>query len=644
MSPVGTDEIDKASLEDELNTIKEQMVSFKSMGVNVEAAEAILTQAEKALLEDNLQLAKALLDSANQTSKLIRQQYFIQASSILFSSLQRTIMELEGAGSEVNYIKDLYNKAKEMFDTGQYEEAMGYIKSAEELASNLKVEKPSVAGEGISEVEEDQSQEQMERVSKILIRVDDLLQKAIEGGYSVNEAEKLYSLAEDAFDYQDYKKAEEYALDAENTLKVTLEPMYAKEGKPSTAELAEDEVLLEGEDKSYKKPKFSDIMPLGLIGDAPGKGEAKYKESVRPDKSSEERRVFKEALPAKEETSGIKVSRDLMKEIMRKRKYTKDETILEEPLKGSEKEIKSIDETPKKTTKPMETIDLEGITNPEEKAMLLIERLNKKIELAKNAGLNTPMAERLYSIAESYFENGEFESVYEYALKGIKNINDTAERKGVSVEIEIKSKDKAGIKDLDKELDKRAVVSLEEDFEPQLEPISKASFRSLEYKLKTGLDESTDEFVKESKGKKKSKKRKKEKIKGKKSKTFLKLKSALKKIRDEIKEAKDMGLDVDSAEELINTARDELDSNNLLNAKEIGLKAKQEIKNIKKDFIRQKALDLIKVAWKEISDAEAQGLEVDEANELLEDARNQIKEGKYEVAAERAMKAINMFK
>ena len=72
----------------------------------------------------------------------------------------------------------------------------------------------------------DRSQEQMENVSQVLIRVEKLLQEAVAAGYSVNEAEKLYSLAEDAFDYQDYKKAEEYALQSASNLEEVLRPMH----------------------------------------------------------------------------------------------------------------------------------------------------------------------------------------------------------------------------------------------------------------------------------------------------------------------------------------------------------------------------------------------------------------------------------
>ena len=55
-------------------------------------------------------------------------------------------------------------------------------------------------------------------------------------------------------------------------------------------------------------------------------------------------------------------------------------------------------------------------------------------------------------------------------------------------------------------------------------------------------------------------------------------------------------------------------------------------------------MELIKGAWKEIEDAEEEGLDVDESSDLLKDARNKIKDGKFEIAAELAMNAIQLIK
>ena len=218
MSPVDYGELDKSTLEKDLQETKDLITNIKSMGADVEAAEIIVSQAERALEKGNLEMAKTLIESTVKTFTLIKQQYFIQSASILFSSLQRSIVSLEGAGSEVNYIKDLYNRAKEKFEAGLYEEAMDYMKSAEDMVNDVKESLPEerrpTEGEAKEEeatAEVDRSQEQMEAVSQVLIRVEKLLQEASDAGYAVHEAEKLYSLAEDAFDYQDYKKAEDYA-------------------------------------------------------------------------------------------------------------------------------------------------------------------------------------------------------------------------------------------------------------------------------------------------------------------------------------------------------------------------------------------------------------------------------------------------
>ena len=147
MSPEDFDELTKASLAEELEDTKGLIEGIKSMGADVESAEIIFSQAEKALEGENLEMSKALIESTLKTLTLVKQQYFVQAASILFSSLQRSIVSIEGSGSEVSYIKDLYNKAKEKFDSGQYEDAMDYFKSAQDMVKELIPDQPQ-AGSG----------------------------------------------------------------------------------------------------------------------------------------------------------------------------------------------------------------------------------------------------------------------------------------------------------------------------------------------------------------------------------------------------------------------------------------------------------------------------------------------------------------
>jgi hypothetical protein len=291
------------------------------------------------------------------------------------------------------------------------------------------------------------------------------------------------------------------------------------------------------------------------------------------------------------------------------------------------------------------------------------------------------MAERLFSIAESYYENGEFESVNEYALKGIQNVIDMAERKGISLDFTGESIEGAS----------RLGIESESDLEPTLEPISRASLSELEINKKKSIIETDRERDKEPEKeleketeietikevkfieeraetegalevepileetpKKKKQKKKKSKVKktesggmkstkadSKRAKTAAKLKTALKKIKDEISSTKDMGVPVDEAEALIQKAFRELKNGKLAKAKDIGLLAKNTLRTIRSDFIKQKALDIVKAAWKDLKDAKSRGDDVGQASKMLQEARNRIKAGEYEKAAELAMNALN---
>jgi len=559
MSPVGSEDLTKSIVEEELQTAKDLVANIKSMGANVEAAEAIIAQAEKAFEEDNLEIAKTLLDSAVKTSTLIKQQYFVQASSILFSSLQRSIVSLEGSGSEVNYIKDLYNKAKERFDKGQYEEAMDYIKSAEDMVHELKGDimlprGAAAAGElGVEDkltFEYEGSQEQMENVSKVLIRVEGLLQEAIEGGYSVNEAEKLYSLAEDAFDYQDYKKAEEYAMQSEHTLEEILRPMRAEEQKveadtvvksPSEALGRMREDLPRGDRFNSRMPDYSELMPKGILGDLSKK-------------------------PA-------------------------EESIFEEEPLDPELEL-------------------------EKHATNLLISADEKIAAAKEAGLNMPMAERLLTIGESYFDRGEFEMVKEYAEKAIKQVDEIVTRKGYQEQVEA---------NISKGREQPEFESAEAEPEIELPPLKFQMPVSEEPE-----EDSEEEVAPKEKGTKKVSPRK--------------LKSELAKLKLEILETKETGVNVDAAEELITIAIDEFKEHNYEEANAHLKEARGTIRTIKMKFIKKKALEMIKYAWKEIEKAETQGIDIAEANSLLQNSRNQIKIGEFEKAVELALQSLQLIK
>lgn len=539
MSPADFNDLNKATLEKDLQETKDRIANIKSMGADVEAAEIIMTQAEKALEEGNLEMTKAMIDSTIRTFTLIKQQYFIQAASILFSSLQRSIVSLEGAGSEVNYIKDLYNRAKEKFDSGQYEEAMDYIKSAEDmvndLTDSLPEERRPPATEDVVVEEEaalkeqltfeyDRSQEQMERVSQVLIRVEKLLQEAIVAGYSVNEAEKLYSLAEDAFDYQDYKKAEEYSLQCESSLEEILRPLHeaqtrvAEEGgtiEPPEEQKAIREDIPTGNRFTNKDKGLSDIMPKGIIGDAP---------------------------------------------------------------KAEQQEVKTPEE---------KAIDLELAV--EKEATNLLITADEKITMAKDSGLNIPMAERLLSIGESYFDRGEFDKVKEYAEKAIQQINEVMIRKGIST----KPKDETPPEEVAEE-------DVVEDPELEETPAHPEAIQNLE--------------------------------------------SSLMAIKSEIDEARTMGLAIDDAEELIEKSLDEFNSTHYTAAQQFATTAKKELKNLKKDFIKKKALEMVKYAWKELEKAEDEGIDITMANELLQNSRDLVKNGKYQKAAELAMQSLQTIK
>jgi tetratricopeptide (TPR) repeat protein len=562
MSPDEANNMDKSNLEQQLQETKQLLENIKSMGADVQSAEIIISQAEQALENQNLDIAKALIDSTINTAKLIRQQHFIQAASILFSSLQRSIVGLEGAGREVNYIKDLYNKAKEKFDTGQYEEAMDYIKTAEDMAHDLKEGIPeenlppesSVEATAKKEVvsDTDRSQQQMERVSQVLIRVEQLLQEAVTAGYAVNEAEKMYSLAEDAFDYQDYKKAETYAIQSERSLDEILEPLH------------EEKKRLEGETVTQETVK--------------------------------EQMKFREDLPT-------------------------GDTFVKKPKTYSDTQRVSVSSGVGQITDE-ETMD-EELAMEKEATNLLI-TADEKINEAKSTGQNLPMAERLLAIAESYFDRAEYDIVKEYASKAIKQIDEMMSHKG---QIRLSGKRKKIMDDEAEDVVAEVKFEPEPKPEPEVEPEPEPE-PEVESEIQESAPVESDEAS----------------IVSKPTKASEKLEARLLKVEADINKAKELGIEVEEAQDLLAKAMDEFNKNEFITAKDFGLQAKKFIDSVKKDFVRKKALEMIKYAWKEIEIADEDGVETSVASTLLQDARNQIKEKKFKKAAELAMRSIQSLK
>lgn len=554
MSPVEDTSMDKSNLKKQLQETKQLLENIKSMGADVQSAEIIISQAEQALQNQNFDIAKALIDSTINTAKLIKQQHFIQAASILFSSLQRSIVGLEGAGREVNYIKDLYNKAKEKFDTGQYEEAMDYIKSAEDMAQDLKDEIPEenlppepsveVSAQKEEVTESDRSQQQMERVSQVLIRVEQLLQEAVTAGYAVNEAEKMYSLAEDAFDYQDYKKAETYAIQSERSLNEILEPLR-EENKRREGKMVSQETVKE-------QMKLREDLPTG---DSFVNKPQKYKDTQRVSVSSGIGQITDE-----------------------------------------------------------ETMDAELAL--EKEATNLLITADEKINEGKSTGQNLPMAERLLAIAESYFDRAEYEIVKEYASKAIKQIDEMMLHKSQNrIAADRKRIKHTEAEDVASEVKSKPEAELE--IEPEAEP-----------EIQEPISVEPDE----------------DRVESKPTKASEKLEARLLKVEADINKARELGIEVDEAQDLLEKAMNEFNKNEFITAKDLGLKAKNIIDDVKKDFVKKKALEMIKYAWKEIETAENDGVETSVASTLLQDARNQIKEKNFKKAAELAMKSIQSLK
>jgi hypothetical protein len=103
-------------------------------------------------------------------------------------------------------------------------------------------------------------------------------------------------------------------------------------------------------------------------------------------------------------------------------------------------------------------------------------------------------------------------------------------------------------------------------------------------------------------------------------------------------------LAIDDAEELIEKSLDEFNSTHYTAAQQFATTAKKELKNLKKDFIKKKALEMVKYAWKELEKAEDEGIDITMANELLQNSRDLVKNGKYQKAAELAMQSLQTIK
>ncbi len=567
MSSKNEKKISKPLLKDELKKLSNLVDNLDSLGIEVGSSKNILEDIANALADDNLETANELLNNAKNETKSIKEQYFFQASSILFSSLKRTIMNLADSDPEKASISEVYRSAKGLFDQGHYEEALKQIKQAEEIAMGLNTEEGdggklknlffnNLDLETEEESEGDRSQAQMERVSLILIRVEKLIEEAKEAGYVVNNILKLYSLAEDAFDNQDYIKAEEYGIDCEDMLNDSLAPLHAATEKSkdititTTATTTATTTTTTGSESSksaqkeidkyredlptsiglYPVKKYSDMAPMGLVGDT------------------------------KEDTA--------------------DEGGSEDP-----------------SVNDLENTDNNKESEIENEATQQLILFDKRINTAKDMDLNVPMAERLFSIAEGYFDRSEFGSVKEYVDKGLKSLDVALaqNQKVKNSDGEINSSDlEAGTVEPD-----GSGIGESPLPEPEIDP-------KLELKKKK------------------------------------KLRSRLKKIEVEINKLEDMGISVGNANKLLLHSFEELDRNDLDAAKKFKNRAKRKIKKTKDEFFKQKALEMIKAAWTQMGSMELDSTIRDQANALLDEARNQVKQEEFKKAAEFAIRSVQL--
>jgi len=124
-----------------LSRSEEAVSEALSMGANVSEAEEFLGNAGAAYEEGRVADAKEFASRALESAKRSKEEYFISGAPIIFSSLQRSIVNLERKDGDATKAKSCLMGAKEAFEKGDFDKAM---KDVQEGMQDVSIRKKDI--------------------------------------------------------------------------------------------------------------------------------------------------------------------------------------------------------------------------------------------------------------------------------------------------------------------------------------------------------------------------------------------------------------------------------------------------------------------------------------------------------------------
>ena len=562
--------------------VQSKLNILKNEGVDVAEIEESIVLANLKLEKSNYVKAKETALIADEKVEELKKMSIRQRAASIIVNARHISLEAKNLGADISEVLDILEKAENFMENGEYQKAIDMAKKGISRSEELK----------FSYLSEDLKNELLV-VKKLIVKVNEL-------GADVSESQHLYREAEVFFENKEYGKSMELAKKSKESAK-NAKIKFLEKGALEIIKKAQY-LVVELKKRNVFIIEASEFLQWAIVNLQNNEHEKAFEfanKSIQSSKKSESE--YKNCLNVINEVKTL-----IMKAKENKIETRESEIILNDSLQFLKKGnyIESLEKAKKAKENIIKAQN--NFTNAEKIINLAKETINK----FKNAGVKVTNAEKFLTDAITALEKGIYNKAVIYANSAIKSAEDLG--KDFNNAKSIINEAKSVIEDIK---NKGIVVKNAEEF-----------FKISLSHLKKGEYSEAVNFAK------KSIKTAKEQAKG-----YINIVNKINSCKAEVNQIKGFGVNVTNAEKLLSDAFKILKTDQE-KALQIGNEAVQNAKNSYKKY--KDTSIFIENKKKVILEIKNSGVDVTDADNLIEKSEFELKNGNYEKAVEFAENAL----
>ncbi len=197
---ISWDQFRSQRLIDEISKMHGKIEQFRSQGVNVSMAEELLHNAEKEYKSENMDNVEELLEKVTKVVEKDFEEEFTRKITLMINEVQNQIKQAKEMDLDVTSGEELLKKAIAEFDQKNFPKAEQYANKAKEIVKEL-----------LESFEKEETLKVIERVQSLIIDAKGF-------NIDVTPAERLFRQAKALYKTGEFKSCQEYAQKSEDIL------------------------------------------------------------------------------------------------------------------------------------------------------------------------------------------------------------------------------------------------------------------------------------------------------------------------------------------------------------------------------------------------------------------------------------------